>query len=433
MLAGYSRRILRSRMLRVATFILAFWTLLETFHIHRLLLETASTPVERGKTEKVFIASLPWNNEIILRTHLVDQIRDVIHALGIPNVYISVYENGSFDKTAEVLRELHRELEDLGVRNRVILDETSHEDIIKARPTAPKEGWIKMERSGFELKGIRKGDYTLRRIYYLAQLRNRVLEPLTELAEKGETFDKILFLNDVVFTSDDVLNLLQTRDGKYGAACTLDFESPPAFYDTFALRDSSGDPAIMQTWPFFRSAASRNALIANQPVPVQSCWNGIVAMPAAPFYDKATPLRFRGVPDSLAHDHIEGSECCLIHADNRLSSSLGVWVNPNVRVGYCHPDLHKPEKNTFAHDWDIFKHACQMAYDEVHPSGAGSWVSYFQIARGLWENRLRRWTSLGVSMQNWKLRRKLQAWEAESETHEEVGNVCLVDEMHIIS
>ena len=133
----------------------------------------------------------------------------------------------------------------------------------------------RLTRLGYEKFGVNQGDYALRRIHYWLNLRNKVLEPLVEMAEKGEKFDKVLFLNDVVFSADDILSLLQTKNGEYAAACTLDFESPPAFYDTFALRDSDGYPALMQTWPFFRSAASRNAVIANEPIPVQSCWNGM--------------------------------------------------------------------------------------------------------------------------------------------------------------
>lgn len=171
---------------------------------------------------------------------------------------------------------------------------------------------------------------------------------------------------------DDILDLLRTRGGKYAAACTLDFESPPAFYDTFALRDSCGYPALMHTWPFFRSGASTDAVIANEPDPVQSCWNGVLAMAAVPFYDSTSPFRFRGVPDTLAHHHIEGSECCIIHADNRLSQHQGVWINPNVRVGYCRPDLHRPDKVKFALDRDVFKKMCQMSYDTVHPAAGSS-------------------------------------------------------------
>lgn len=149
-------------------------------------------------------------------------------------------------------------------------------------------------------------------------------------------------------------------------------------------------------------------------------------MSATPFYDSVKSLRFRGVPDTLAHKHVEGSECCLIHADNALSQNLGVWINPNVRVGYCISAMHKRK---LKYDWDVFKQVCQIAYDSVHP--AGSWVSHFQIARGLWENRVRRWFSLGW-VQNRSAKRKLHAWRAEGDSNEEVGEMCLVDEMHVI-
>jgi len=75
--------------------------------------------------------------------------------------------------------------------------------------------------------------------------------------------------------TNDVLKLLNTNDGIYAAACSLDFSKPPLYYDTFALRDSEGHEHVMQTWPFFRSAQSREALKRFSPVPVASCWNGM--------------------------------------------------------------------------------------------------------------------------------------------------------------
>ena len=64
----------------------------------------------------------------------------------------------------------------------------------------------------------------------------------------------------------------------------------------------------------------------------------MIVMDATPFYPVSSGgsgLRFRGVDDALAQLHVEGSECCLIHADNRkLGEDKGVWLNPNVRVSY---------------------------------------------------------------------------------------------------
>ncbi|KAL9009951.1 MAG: hypothetical protein Q9173_005067 [Seirophora scorigena] len=269
----------------------------------------------------IFIASIHWNNEAILRNHWNSAVLRLVEHLGSKNVFVSVLESGSWDDSKGALRNLDDELQKLGVARRIILEKTTHADEITQTPG--NDGWIDTAREKKEL----------RRIPYLSRLRNRSLEPLTTLAEEGTTFDRILFLNDVAFDTRDAVNLLSTRDGEYAAACSLDFAKAPHYYDTFALRDSNGDEAVISTYPYFRSSASRNALISGQPVPVQSCWNGIIAFDAAPFYH-TPPLRFRGIPDSLARYHIEGSECCLVHADNPLTSIRGVWLNPNVRVGY---------------------------------------------------------------------------------------------------
>lgn len=158
---------------------------------------------------------------------------------------------------------------------------------------------------------------------------------------------------------------------------------------------------------------------------------GIVAMTAAAFYSPTYPLRFRGVPDTLAAHHMEGSECCLIHADNSFAPSLGTWINPNVRVGYCHADLHKPEKVKFRLEWDVFKGLCQMNYDAVHPSGGRSWVGMGRVAWGLWENRVRRWVTSGEVVSS-KVAKGVKAWVEEAEGRREPGEMCLVDEMHVI-
>lgn len=359
------------------------------------------------KKEKVFIVSLPWNNEIILRNHWNAQLVALTKALGPENVYVSIYENGSYDNTKDALRLLDEELGAAGIRRKIVLDETSHAEMISKHPTS--SGWIKTP----------KGDTELRRIPYLSRIRNTSLKPLMDLAE-GEHFDKILFLNDIIFSTDDALNLLDTKDGEYAAACALDFVSPPTFYDTFALRDSEGFAALMPSWPYFRSSKSRSALKAGQPVPVSSCWNGMIAMDAAPFYDESNALGFRGIPDSLAQLHLEGSECCLIHADNRLSRTAGVWVNPNVRVGYCQKLYHvEPEK---------YRALCNLAYDEVN--ARTPWVGLWSVWWGSWQNRLLRWTTMPL-LQNHVVVGRLNAW-MYGEQRIEKGDFCLIDEMQVV-
>ena len=202
-----------------------------------------------------------------------------------------------------------------------------------------------------------------------------------------------------------MVQLLATRDGDYAAACSLDFAKPPHYYDTFALRDSDGHEAVTSTFPYFRSKASRNAIISGQPVPVQSCWNGIVAFDAAPFYEP-DPLEFRGIPDSLALQHVEGSECCLIHADNPLTPTQGVWLNPNVRVGYS------PE-----------------AYAAVNSSAF--WPSIGQRIVGMWRNRIWRWVTT-TSFKESTIKRRLSAWTKPNAELSESGTHCLINEMQVL-
>jgi hypothetical protein len=138
-----------------------------------------------------------------------------------------------------------------------------------------------------------------------------------------------------------------------------------------------------------------------------------VTMDASPFYNSATqPLRFRGTPDSLAEFHLEGSECCLIHTDNPLSASKGVWLNPNVRVGYN-----------------------EDAYKAVHPGSrkANTWIGAASTLHGSWENRILRWltttwfdeSTVSSRIRNWRT-------SATHETREETGAACLVNEMQVL-
>ena len=240
--------------------------------------------------ESIFIASTLWNNEAIIRDYWSRAVIDLAKYLGPDRVYVSVYESGSYDHLKDALRALDAELESSGTPRTFVLDPTTHAEEI-AKPPA-EEGWIDSPR----------GKREMRRSPYLARARNLSLRPLEEMARAGRFFDKILFLNDVVFTvtscpctpakfdpnflrslqltladrqTADVVNLLNTRDGDYAAACSLDFSKPPHFYDTFALRDAEGRRAISQTFPYFESQHSRRALLDGLPVPVQSCWNGM--------------------------------------------------------------------------------------------------------------------------------------------------------------
>lgn len=132
-------------------------------------------------------------------------------------------------------------------------------------------------------------------------------------------------------------------------------------------------------------------------------------MDAAPFYEENNALRFRGIPDSLAKAHLEASECCLIHTDNHLSRSKGVFVNPSVRVGYN-----------------------GLAWTYVQPAAWDQWLNPVRIVLNSWENRIRRWTTTTWIKES-AMRRKVSAWASEKKGRAESGSVCLINEMQILT
>jgi len=136
---------------------------------------------------RLYVASLHYNNEALLRNYWNDAIIELSKTLGHANVFVAAYESGSSDNTRPALLELDARLAELRIPRSIVLSNKTHADEI-ADASAHK-GWVDSRQ------GIRE----LRRIPYLARLRNLSLKPLHEMAEEGITFDKVLFLNDVVF------------------------------------------------------------------------------------------------------------------------------------------------------------------------------------------------------------------------------------------
>lgn len=153
--------------------------------------KTNPTTTTTKTQERIFIASTHWNNEIVLRSHWNTAVLNLVQSLGPENVYVSVVESGSYDNTKGALIELDYYLGELGINRTISLSEASHADAISRVPEPDEEGWVDTPQ----------GRRELRRIPFLSRERNESLKPLTALeTELGLRFDKILFLNDVVFT-----------------------------------------------------------------------------------------------------------------------------------------------------------------------------------------------------------------------------------------
>lgn len=138
----------------------------------------------------IYIASVQYNSDVILQAHWVPSLLQLVKELQAVDltVYVSVYESGSEDGTKATLSKLAASLKALSIDHTVHLDNETHADAIeKSLSSTSTSGWLRT-RYGKEL----------RRIFYLANVRNRALEPLRALNQAGIRFDKVLYLNDVV-------------------------------------------------------------------------------------------------------------------------------------------------------------------------------------------------------------------------------------------
>lgn len=211
-----------------------------------------------------------------------------------------------------------------------------------------------------------------------------------------------------------------TNAGSYAAACALDFRNPPfnhiplkdqghhppGIYDDFATRDSDGNTLASHLYPYFASATSRKAVMAGKDVPVQTCWNGLVVFDAAPFQQGEGSLSFRTIPDSLAQYHVEASECCVVHYDNPLSLSKGVFINPGVRVAYS-----------------------AEAYRAVASSPTktkGNWPTGYELQWGNWRGKWIRWWARdwAAAIKVWS---RVMRWRRDYPGVEEPALNCVSD------
>ncbi|KAJ5226198.1 hypothetical protein N7468_007423 [Penicillium chermesinum] len=290
----------------------------------------ATNAAGRGnpRNEKVFIAasiydrggelaSGKWGTQLL---HLIDM-------LGEKNVFVSIYENDSGEEGERALRELERLI---GSPKAIVFEE--HMDL-GTLPTVTIPG----------------GEKRIKRIEYLARARNNALKPLE--ADPKTRYDKLLYLNDVLFDPIDALQLLfstnANEDGvaQYRAACAVDFDNPFKFYDTYATRDLQGYSMGLPFYPWFTTSGKgdsrKDVQQGKDAVRVRSCWGGMVAFDAKYFQDPApastSPARFRSGQDLFW----EASECCLIHADIQDPQTkvdeitdTGIYMNPYVRTAY---------------------------------------------------------------------------------------------------
>jgi hypothetical protein len=325
-------------------FLLLFWGIFFPSYTHfpahyEELRQRSLSSTEPGRAnvhnEKVFIAATIYEENGELTSGPWGQsVLDLVDLIGPENTYLSIYENNPDDGTRESLH---------NYKERTPCNHTiTYEDL---------------DLSTLPRVALPNGETRLKRITFLAEVRNRALIPIDS---SGVAFDRVLYINDVNFDPIEAAQLLFSThidaNGRadYGAACAVDFINPFKFYDRFASRDLDGYIMGIPFFPWFTSggtSTSRDATMAgSDAVPVRSCWGGMTAFeakwfqqsispaPAIPeFAQQYSPLRFRYEENTFW----ESSECCLIHADLQylrsgqgMPAQSGVYMNPFIRVAY---------------------------------------------------------------------------------------------------
>ncbi|OZJ06553.1 hypothetical protein BZG36_00525 [Bifiguratus adelaidae] len=253
-----------------------------------------------------------YNNEAIL-PDMIHQLAQVLAHLGPEHCFVSIFENGSTDETPNLLRNVFSSV--LDVLN------TPYE--IRLSKTERTPG--------------------AHRIAYLAQVRNQALAPLYRLAKPptSRRFDQIVFLNDILFCKDDVLELiyqqsLQGSDMTCGLDYDLQWGDVPLFYDNWVARDITGLSFYKDPSAPIRSAS---ADLYTRGIPFQSycCWNGMNVMNPKPFYEHG--VRFRKGQDTIDPNIPDTGECgaseCSLLCKDFWHTGYGKVVHvPRVKVAY---------------------------------------------------------------------------------------------------
>lgn len=296
------------------------------------LRRTIESSMEYGRGnsdgQKIFIAASLYDlGGDLLGGSWGQSVLQLIDILGNQNVFLSIYENNSGPdaRIAQVKFE-----QSVQCKHSIVFDKDFTVD----------------DAPSIELPD---GTERVKRISYLAELRNKALLPLED--KSSIRYDKILFLNDVIFDPIEATQLLFSTNlddnghTSYRAACALDFINPFKFYDTYATRDAEGYSMGVPFFPWFSTAGNgisrKDVLSGKDAVRVKSCWGGMIAWDAKPFLS-SKPLRFRASPDL----YWDASECCLINADlmnegniNEKGEYVGIYVNPFIRLGYSETTL----------------------------------------------------------------------------------------------
>ncbi|KAF8320409.1 hypothetical protein DL93DRAFT_2074035 [Clavulina sp. PMI_390] len=286
-----------------------------------------------------------YQNEEVLPTFF-QELPIILEQLGPENVYVSIYENNSEDKTQELLGLLGDLLGSLGTPHYI-------------------------NSKGNSVKSHKEDGH---RINFLAEARNIAMEPLYsgEAARHVPTgrIDEVLFINDIYHCASDILEvILQKRTQGANQACAVDWGGR-VVYDRWIIRSMTGRtfyhwedlvewynspdhppgegkviPPVLPDDP-----ADRARFQAGLPMQVFSCWNGATVFDAAAFLAPHN-IRFR-ISDSDYDEHgvkktvtEKASECFLTSVDMWKAGLGKIMIVPKASVAYNFDDYPRYRKD----------------------------------------------------------------------------------------
>lgn len=305
--------------------------------------------------KRIFIASNQHDSQAVL-PNFIKQVMDVLLDNPEKEFFVSMYESGSSDGTPHLLHLFADVLEELDVPNEIVANGTLTRT--KNQP----------------------------RIDFLAQVRNKALEPLLKQATKGYFFDRVLFINDVYFCAGDLhrvllhdadiacgMDFLHHRVKKRGVSAATGMQAAAkrsyyqerlmdnheiqkavdlasasrkwndiirekrnpdswmVFYDIWVAHDSAGRH-FENLYPYVRNGTYEHyRLQRGLPFPGECCWNGIVNLTPEPFLQG---VKFR----MAAEDECQTSECVLLCHDFHRIGYRRVIIDPALRMTYEYSD-----------------------------------------------------------------------------------------------
>ena len=305
--------------------LIIFWLIEVIIFLNRIKIwiyfnaKEKTLPNLTSKNMTLYIASSVVNIENIIFNY-IEQIKALINYLGERNIIISIVENGdSKDNTRKFLKDFQNYLNEKNILNKFYLERVIED------PRKIKKPFEK---------------YSRLRIEYFAKLRNKCLDFLYELPNIDFNNTIIIFLNDIVFKYEDIINLLATNNEDFDVACGLDMNNN-TFYDRWVSIDFEGD-GMRRHFPFFVNKEAQDLVLNHKPIRVFSCWNGIIAFRAKPLEYKKIQFRYKisySKPkyslNNPAKDYYE-SECTFFNIDLFSMGYTKKFINPDVRVAYKH-------------------------------------------------------------------------------------------------